>query len=265
MLSIGEVAHLTAVSRRMLRHWEGVGLLVPTSVDEFTGYRRYAQSQVGRVRAIAALRAVGFGLDEIRDLLSGQLSKERLVELLLARERELAAEIAEASVRLSEVRRRLTAFQRGHRTIMKNLELGALPALRLASLQASVGDESEIGDATADLLPRLRSRLASHGIGDVDVVLTYDGTSDDTIVVTAGTPAADGHVPGLKVIDVAAADRGAAVHFDTPPSNIGDAWIALDAHLEESGEQTTGVYRQVVTREGGVVLAAPLRSLPRAD
>lgn len=41
MLSIGEVAHATGVSRRMLRHWEDIGLLAPTAVDEFTGYRRY--------------------------------------------------------------------------------------------------------------------------------------------------------------------------------------------------------------------------------
>lgn len=69
MLSIGEVAHATGVTRRMLRHWEDVGLLEPAAVDEHTGYRRYAHSQVGRVRAIAALRAVGFGLEAIKDLL----------------------------------------------------------------------------------------------------------------------------------------------------------------------------------------------------
>lgn len=49
MLSIGEIAHVTGVSRRMLRHWEEVGLITPASIDEFTGYRRYSRSQVGRV------------------------------------------------------------------------------------------------------------------------------------------------------------------------------------------------------------------------
>ncbi|OLT18048.1 MerR family transcriptional regulator [Serinicoccus sp. CUA-874] len=264
MLSIGHMAHVTGVSRRMLRHWEEVGLLAPASVDEFTGYRRYARNQVGRVRAIASLRAVGFSLDAIGDLLGGQLSERRLQELLRAREDELVARIDEDSARLTEVRKRLTALQRGHRTIMKNLKLDALPALRLAALQAVVGDESEIGDAVADLLSRVRDQLAKNGVTDVEVVLTYDGTSEDSIVVTAGAPTSDAQVPGLEVVRVEGADRGAIVRFDTPPVDIGDAWIAIDANLEQSGQETTGVYRQTLTRDGGVVLQAPLKDLPHA-
>lgn len=263
MLSIGHMAHVTGVSRRMLRHWEEVGLLAPASVDEFTGYRRYARNQVGRVRAIASLRAVGFSLDAINDLLGGQLSERRLKELLRARENELVAQIDEDSARLKEVRKRLTALQRGHRTIMKNLKLDALPALRLAALQAVVGDESEIGDAVADLLSRVRDQLAKNGVTDVEVVLTYDGTSEDSIVVTAGAPTSDARViPGLEAVRVEGAEHGASVRFDTPPSDIGDAWIAIDANLEQRGQETTGVYRQTLTRDGGVVLQAPLKNLP---
>lgn len=261
MLSIGEMAHATGVSRRMLRHWEEVGLLAPSSVDEFTGYRRYARHQVGRVRAIASLRAVGFSLEAIGDLLGGQLSQQRLTRLLRDRERELVDQIDEATTRLQEVRTRLTALERGHHTMSSNLEISTLPIVRLAALQAHVDDESEIGGAVADLLPRLRDRLASHGLDEVDLVLTYDGTAEDTIVVTAGTPAAEGAVPGLDTVLVKGADRGASVRFDSAPPDIGDAWIAMDAALGESGRETTGVYRQTLPRAGGVVLQAPVRDL----
>jgi len=158
MLSIGEIAHFTGVSRRMLRHWEEFGLIVPAATDEHTGYRRYARSQVGRVRTIAALRSLDFGLGEIRDLLGPQLTERRLLELLQTREEELVAQIDEASARLKEVRKRLDAIQRGHETIMSTIELGPLPTIRLASIQASVSDESEIGNAVSDLLPRLRAQ-----------------------------------------------------------------------------------------------------------
>jgi DNA-binding transcriptional MerR regulator len=259
MLSIGEIAHATGVSRRMLRHWEEVGLLTPAAVDELTGYRQYASSQVGRVGAIAALRALGFGLDAIGDLLDAQLSEERLVELLRIREGELVAQIDEASARLAEVRTRLIALKKGRDTIMNNLELGALPALRLAAVSTSVGDESDIGAAVADLLPRLRRRLASQGIADSDVILTYDGTADDAIVVTAGVPAPGEGVPGLDLMRVDGADHGVTVRFDPPPANIGDAWIALDGRLDEHGQETTNVYRHTITRDGAVILQAPVR------
>jgi len=266
MLRIGEIAHFTGVSRRMLRHWEELGLIVPASTDEYTGHRRYAPSQVGRVRAIAALRSLDFGLGEIRDLLGPQLTEQRLLSLLRTREGELTAHIEEASARLREVRKRLEAIQRGHTTIMSTIELGPLPSLRLASLHATVRDESEIGDALSDLLPRLREELDDRGLNDVEIVLTYDGTEDEnSIVVTAGTAVLDDAVDtsGLTTIDVSGGDRGVTVRFDVPPADIGDAWISLDASLDEYELETTGTYRQILTPTGGVILQAPVTRQPR--
>lgn len=263
MLSIGEIAHFTGVSRRMLRHWEEAGLIAPASVDEYTGYRRYSRTQVGRVRAISALRSVGFALAEIVDLLDhSQLTEGRLVEILRAREQELATQIDEASARLTEVRKRLDAIQRGHDTIMSTIELGALPTLRLSSLQATVSDESEIGEAIAGLLPRLRDELGSRGITDSDIVLTYDGAADEnSIIVTAGTAAIDdaSGASEMAIVEVSGADRGVTVRFDVPPSDIGDAWISLDTSLEAYDLETTGVYRQILTPQGGVILQAPVK------
>lgn len=59
MWSIGEIPHATGVSRRTLRHRETVGLIAPAVVDDVTGYRWYAHSLFGKVRAIAALRSTG--------------------------------------------------------------------------------------------------------------------------------------------------------------------------------------------------------------
>src|SRR5699024_11248871 len=46
-LSIGEIAHSTGTTGRMLRHWERLGLIQPAGVDAHTGYRRCAVSQGG--------------------------------------------------------------------------------------------------------------------------------------------------------------------------------------------------------------------------
>lgn len=262
MLSIGEIARITGVSRRMLRHWEGSGLIAPAAVDEHTGYRRYSRTQVGRVRAISDLRSVGFALAEIVALLDqSHLTEGRLVELLRAREHELETQIDESSARLHEVRKRLDTIQRGRDTIMSTLALGTLPALRLLSLQAAVGDESEIGEAVTALLPRLRDELDSRGIAAGDIVVTYDGAADtSSIIVTAGTTAigGTGGSSELAVVEVGGADRGVTVRFDQPPSDIGDAWVSLDASLEADDLETTGVYRQILTPQGGVILQAPV-------
>lgn len=152
---------------------------------------------------------------------------------------------------------------------MNSLEIGTLTALRLASVRTNVRDESEIGAAAAGLLTDLRDRLADHGVADADIVLTYDGTDDDTIVVTAGTTGSVGatapgvDVLGLDVVDLPGTDRGVTVRFDTPPTSIGDAWLTVDAELENRSLTTTGVYRQTLTADGGVVLQAPVRDRER--
>ncbi|MFR1190398.1 MAG: MerR family transcriptional regulator [Oscillospiraceae bacterium] len=69
MLKIGEFSKLSRVSVRMLRHYDELGLLAPSEVDPMTGYRYYSERQLIAAGRIAALRALGFGLSETRELL----------------------------------------------------------------------------------------------------------------------------------------------------------------------------------------------------
>ena len=260
MLSIGEIAHSTGVSRRMLRHWEELGLLEPAWVEESTGYRRYEQSQIGRVRAVASLRALGFGLEAVADLLDAHLTEQRLVALLQAREQELVLQVDEASARLAEVRSRLASVEKGNHTIMSTLQLVSLPALRLSAVRTTVRDEAEIPHAAGEAVAMLRDHLSSHDVRDVEVVLTYDGTSDDSIVVTAGIEAGP-RAGQLDVVEVPAVREGVSVTFEERPAVVADAWIALDSELEGRGLRTTGVYRQIMTTDGAVTLQAGVRTL----
>ena len=66
MYTIGEFAAIGRVSVRMLRHYDAIGLLPPEHVDERTGYRYYADRQLGSLLRIVGLRDVGCGLDGTR-------------------------------------------------------------------------------------------------------------------------------------------------------------------------------------------------------
>ena len=119
-MSIGEIAHSTGVSRRMLRHWEGEGLLTPATTDPVTGYRRYQDSQLGRVRAIMELRALGFGLAEIGQLLDPRIEQSTLEVLLTHQVDALQRQITEASTRLVHVQHRLDIIQSKSMEIIMN-------------------------------------------------------------------------------------------------------------------------------------------------
>lgn len=258
MLSIGELAQRTGASRRMLRHWEEVGLIKPCGVDQWTGHRRYELRQAGRVRAIAALRATGFGLDAISDLLASDLTEERLVEVLRQRETELRSQLAAASTSLQEVQARLHSIEKGHHAIVTTLELAPLPELRFAGRTEDVTDESEIPDAVERLLAGLRVREDQSGT----VVLCYDGTTrPDVITVSAGLIGGEDEElydpAGLKPIVIPGSQASASVTYPSRPASLGDAWIALDSELEKYQLRATGPYRQITQPDGRITLAAP--------
>ena len=65
LLTIGEFARLSRLSPKALRLYDDLGLLRPFRVDEWSGYRYYAPSQLERARLVAWLRRLGMPLAQI--------------------------------------------------------------------------------------------------------------------------------------------------------------------------------------------------------
>lgn len=67
-LKIGEFSKLMQVTVKTLRYYEQKRLLIPDTVDEWTGYRYYSVGQMQKLNAIRRLQVLGFSLDEIKEL-----------------------------------------------------------------------------------------------------------------------------------------------------------------------------------------------------
>ena len=65
--SIGEAARQSGVSIKMIRHYEAVGLL-PKAERSFGNYRLYGANEVQTLRFIKRARALGFQMDDIKEL-----------------------------------------------------------------------------------------------------------------------------------------------------------------------------------------------------
>ncbi|MCH8178262.1 MAG: Cu(I)-responsive transcriptional regulator [Proteobacteria bacterium] len=65
---IGEAARLTGVSPKMIRHYEGLGLLPPAPRTD-AGYRLYGEAAVHTLHFIRRARDLGFGMADIAQLL----------------------------------------------------------------------------------------------------------------------------------------------------------------------------------------------------
>ncbi|SNR49048.1 MerR family transcriptional regulator [Actinomadura mexicana] len=68
-MQIGEVADRTGLSLRTIRHYEEVGLALPTARSQ-GGFRLYTDGDVARLLVIKRMKPLDFSLDEMRDLLT---------------------------------------------------------------------------------------------------------------------------------------------------------------------------------------------------
>ncbi len=106
--SIQEVSRRSGLPEPTLRYYEQVGLVGPIDRDENTGYRRYGSQDLHTLEALACLRAVGMGIDDMRtyqaNLARRQESAAEQRDLLLRHAERIEAEITAQHARLGYLR-----------------------------------------------------------------------------------------------------------------------------------------------------------------
>jgi Cu(I)-responsive transcriptional regulator len=105
-MNIGDAAVASAVSAKMIRHYESLGLL-PKVARSAAGYRQYDEATLHTLRFIRRARDLGFGMHEIEQLLG-----------LWRNRRRASADVKRiASAHAADLERRIAEMQAMKRTL----------------------------------------------------------------------------------------------------------------------------------------------------
>ena len=99
-MNIGEASERSGVSAKMIRYYEGVGLL-PSAARRTNGYRDYGDQEVALLQFVRRTRDLGFSLEEVSTLLALWSDKKRPSREV---KRLAEAHIADLERRMREMR-----------------------------------------------------------------------------------------------------------------------------------------------------------------
>ena len=93
MYSIGEFSRISGLSIKALRLYHEKGLLVPSMIDNQSGYRYYDHKNVERARVITRLREMEFSLGDIGKMLENVDDEADVVEFFEKQKEEILSRI----------------------------------------------------------------------------------------------------------------------------------------------------------------------------
>ncbi|WP_158606481.1 response regulator [Paenibacillus ginsengarvi] len=106
MYSIGEISKIVNISVDALRYYDEIGLLKPHRTDAKSRYRYYSEDQVRDLVFITEMKAYGFSLDAIRELLATG-DPARIEDALKLRSSELKREHNKIQTVIQQLNQRL--------------------------------------------------------------------------------------------------------------------------------------------------------------
>lgn len=260
MFKIGEFSRLSRVSVRMLRHYDQLGLLTPSQIDQFTNYRYYSANQLPRLNRILALQDLGFSLEQIAGVLGENLTTEQMLGMLKLKRAEVEADVQVERQRLSRLEARihqmsLSAINQNYDVIMKDVA----PELVAAYRKVAVDD-----DEIHSMFDKLENYVAQFDQARADkppFSIYYDDEYRDENIdaeVTVPLKYAISESDTIRVRQMPMQSNLACVVHAGQYSTLYQAYNALLGWIDTNGYEMKGPIREVYLRYGAESLSFEL-------
>ena len=251
MFKIGEFSKFSQVTVKTLRHYDELGLLKPAKVDRFTGYRYYSASQLPRLNRILALKDLGLSLDQIAQLLEGDLSPDQIRGMLRLKQAEIQQQVQEEQARLARVEWRLKQIEREETMPTQEVVIKKVPPIAVASVRDTV-PVTQIGQLFGEVFAYLDQHKVSPAGPTIGIYYDEEFREEGVDVETA-VPVA-GSVPTgerVKSQELPAVEEMACIIHEGNFDNLRGTYGQLMAWIEANGYRMAGPIREVYVQFTG--------------
>ncbi|MBW4631626.1 MAG: MerR family transcriptional regulator [Iphinoe sp. HA4291-MV1] len=246
MLKIGDFSKLSHVTVKALRLYDQLGLLKPSHVDHFTGYRYYLADQLPRLNRILAFKDLGFSLEQIAKLLNENLSSAEIRGMLRLKQAELQRLVEEEQTRLLRVEARLKQIEQEDTMPNYEVVLKTVEPIKVASIREILPNYASIGRLYSELLEYFKQHKVKEG--DYWGAIWHDPVYKESDVDGEAVISFEGEIPSterLKVYELPVVEKMATVVHNGSYSSINQAYAALPAWIETNGYKIIGSNREV--------------------
>lgn len=253
MFRIGEFSKIAQVPASLLRYYDDIDLFTPIHSDRETGYRYYSVQQLAQLNRILALKDLGFSLDQVKHLMTDEVSPEEIRGMLSLKKAQIEQTIQSEAVRLRAVESRLQLLERKGKFQDDDVVLKSLPAYPflaqrhickgLAEGLATISDMSNVvpKHVKAKSLGRfvcvIHSELFEDTEWDLEFGFLLNHNLDITVPLSNGSPMTVRELPPVKTAVT-------AVRFGGPEKGL-HAYGAIGTWAEMNKYTFTGPGREV--------------------
>jgi DNA-binding transcriptional MerR regulator/effector-binding domain-containing protein len=251
MYSIGEFSRITGMPVKTLRYYHEKGVLIPTVVDDETGYRYYDEKSVERARIIAQLRALDFTVQEIADLLERCDDESDALAFLERRKDTLEADIRRRKGVVRELERIIAREQEAKKSMLEGkfeIEEKSVPAMLIAGVRMK-GRYSDCGKGFSMIGRKLGRYISGNAL-----CLYYDGEyREEDADLEACMPLKRAvQAEGISVRELPAIRCVSLIHRG-PYETLGRSYERALRHAKEKGFKIALPTREVYVKGPGMI------------
>ena len=251
VFSIGEFSRISGFSVKTLRFYHEKGVLVPSCVDDETGYRYYDHACVEKARVVAALRRMEFSISQIREILArcddeadllGYLERQKhAIEERIGHYRNVAQCLDEI---ISNQREAAMAMQKSTFEVEEKI----LEPMLIAGVRMK-GKYSDCGEGFAKI-----GKALGRYLGGKPLNLYYDGQyREDDADLEACIPVRKRiEAEGISVRELPGGKCVALLHRG-PWDELGRSYTKILDYVKEKGYETLLPSREVYLKGPGMI------------